>query len=86
MIFSSLNGSVELCLPSDFSGGVHLTTAGDPIRSDFPIDRAEKPRTVSPGNSLTLSQSEVAGSVGAGEATLRASTLNGEIALRLCES
>jgi len=85
MLFTSLNGSVEICLPSSFSGKVDLTTAGDPIRSEFQIDRVTTTRTVSPGDSVTPKQSKVIGSIGTGQATLRASTLNGEIALRICE-
>ena len=84
MLFASLNGSVELCLPPTFGAQVHLTTAGDPIRSDFPIERDELVRTLAPGESLTVRSSEVSGRIGSGAALLRASTLNGEIHLGRC--
>lgn len=85
MIFASLNGSVELCLPSTFSAEVHLTTAGDPIRSDFQVERQRPVRTVSPGETLTGAHSDVTGRIGSGESRLRVSTLNGEIYLGLCD-
>ncbi len=80
-----LNGSVELCLPADYSGRVHLSTAGDPIRSDFPIERHEQVAVIGPGETLAAERSEVLGRIGPGDALLRASTLNGEIHLGRCE-
>lgn len=85
MIFTSLNGSVELCLPPSYSGRVHLETAGDPIRSDFPIERERGARTVAAGGTLAPERFEVEGRIGASDARLRASTLNGEIYLERCE-
>lgn len=85
MLFASLNGSVELCLPSGYSGRLHLTTAGDPIRSEFPIERDQPSRLLAPGETVTLDSSEIGGRIGSGEAWLRASTLNGEIALARCD-
>lgn len=85
MIFTSLNGSVELCMPADLSGRVHLTTAGDPIRSDFPVVREKAAAVVAPGETRTVDRSKVRGRIGSGEAMLRASTLNGEIYLERCE-
>ena len=84
MIFTSLNGSVELCLPPDLAGRVHLATAGDPIRSDFRIEREATVAVVGPGETRTADSSEVKGRIGAGEQLLRASTLNGEIYLERC--
>ena len=84
MIFTSLNGSIELCLPADTSRRVHLTTAGDPIRSDFPVARDEEVAVVGPGGSRSADRSEVRGRIGMGGAWLRASTLNGEIHLERC--
>lgn len=85
MIFASLNGSVELCLPPEFSGRLALSTAGDPIRSDFAVARDATPRTVGAGEALTAQGSELTGRIGDGEALLRVSTLNGEIYLRRCD-
>lgn len=85
MLFASLNGSVELCLPPTYGGRLHLTTAGDPIRIEFPVERQESSRLLSPGETVTLDSSEISGRIGSGEAWLRASTLNGEIAIRRCE-
>lgn len=85
MIFTSLNGSIELCLPSDYSGNVDLTTSGDPIRSDFPIERSDSIHRVSPGETLAVEKAEIKGTVGSGGAVIRASTLNGEIALARCQ-
>lgn len=84
MIFATLNGSVTLCLPADFSGQVHLSTAGDVIRSDFRIQREEAARTVGPGEALAGDGAEVRGRIGAGGALLRVSTPNGEISLQRC--
>ena len=84
MIFTSLNGSVELCLPADFSARLHLTTAGDVIRSEFDIERGDGVRTVPPGGARDGSGIELEGRIGSGEAQLRAATLNGEISLRRC--
>lgn len=85
MIFTSLNDSVELCPPSDLTGRVHLSTAGDPIRSDFRIEREQTVAVVDPGETRTADRSEVRGRIGTGEAMLRASTLNGEIYLERCD-
>ena len=84
MIFSSLNGSVELCLPADFSGRLNLMTAGDPIRSDFEIERETRVRTVAAGEALTEDHSQVRGRVGSGDASIQVSTLNGEIRVERC--
>ena len=84
LLFTSLNGSVTLCLPADFSSRLHLSTAGDAIRSDFPVERDEAARTVGAGDSYTGQQSEVRGRIGDGEGLLRVSTLNGDIQLRRC--
>jgi hypothetical protein len=85
MIFTSLNGSIELCLPSEYSGRVDLATAGDRVQSDFPIETDDSIRTVAAGESVTLDQIQVSGTIGSGGAVLQASTLNGEISLRLCD-
>ena len=84
MLFASLNGSVELCLPPSYSGRLHLETAGDPIRSDFQIEREPMVRTVAPGETLTAKTSEVQGRIGSSESRLWVSTLNGEIWLARC--
>ncbi|MEM7482906.1 MAG: hypothetical protein AAF481_17160 [Acidobacteriota bacterium] len=86
MIFTSLNGSVELCLPPSYSGHLHLSTAGDPIFVTLPWHRDPSTRTVEPDGELDLERVEVRGRVGSGGADLRASTLNGEIRLETCES
>lgn len=85
MFFGSLNGSVELCLPPGFSARAHLTTAGDPIRSDFEIELDDPAETVGPGEVPAEAQSEVSGRIGSGTARLRVSTLNGEITLERCD-
>ena len=84
MIFTSLNGSVELCLPADFSARLHLTTAGDVIRSEFDIERTQGVRAVPPGGATGDGGIEIEGRIGSGEAQLRAATLHGEISLRRC--
>lgn len=85
MYFGSLNGSVELCLPPELAARVHLTTAGDPIRSDFAIEQEPTVRTVAPGQTVSVQTSGVRGRIGSGGALLRASTLNGEIYLERCD-
>ncbi|MEM7586256.1 MAG: hypothetical protein AAF560_22885, partial [Acidobacteriota bacterium] len=85
LVFTSLNGSVELCLPEDFAARVHLTTAGDPIRSAFEVRQQDQAVTVPAGGTLRQKTSEVRGVVGNDGRLLRASTLNGEISLERCQ-
>ncbi|REJ73996.1 MAG: hypothetical protein DWQ36_08925 [Acidobacteria bacterium] len=93
--FVSLNGSVELCFARDLRAAVHLSTAGDPIRSELAIraDTTEletRPLVLRPGDRVAARASEVRGSVGPPseeppDVRLRASTVRGEIALSVCE-
>ncbi|MEM7049853.1 MAG: hypothetical protein AAF604_09340 [Acidobacteriota bacterium] len=84
MIFTSLNGSVELCLPATFSARVQLQTAGDPIHLGFPIAVEPVVRTLAPGEGRQSTEVEIRGQIGESARFLRASTLNGEIRLEPC--
>lgn len=77
MAFVTLNGSVELCMPRDLAADLHLTTAGDPIASDFAL--------VLPAKGGAADRREVRARVGGGGFPLRAATLNGEIRLERCD-
>lgn len=69
--YESVNGSITLELPSNFGAQLELSTVNGRVSTDFPI-------TVSG----TLSPRRLRGTIGSGSTRLRASTVNGSVALR----
>lgn len=86
--FTTLNGSVELCLPESFEARLALFTEGDPILSDFDVQPATAAAASAPSANSAAGERRgreaVMGQIGTSERWLVASTLNGEIRLERC--
>lgn len=81
--FTTLNGSVEICLPETFTAHLALFTEGDPILTDFDVQPATMAAADVP-SSERRGREAVTGRIGTSDRWLTASTLNGEIRLRRC--
>jgi Putative adhesin len=69
--FKTVNGSIDLSLPSDLSADIQIKTLNGEINSDFPL-------TVSG----TFSRRRMSGTVGAGGRRLSLETVNGGVRIR----
>ena len=68
--YETVNGSIELQLPSNFGAQLELSTVNGRVNTDFPVTVVG-----------TLSPRKLRGSIGNGAARLRATTVNGSISL-----
>src|SRR5262249_39739881 len=69
--FSSVNGSIELSLPSNLNADVSFSTVNGQLRSDFPLTTQG-----------SFGRSSMHGRVGSGGRELKLNTVNGNVELR----
>ena len=86
MAFSTLNGDVDLTLPSDASANVVLRSDNGDVYSDFDVALERKPARVESeskkGRFRIAVAKDLSGKIGAGGPELFLKTFNGDIALR----
>ena len=71
LTFHTVNGSITLELPPDFSAALRASTVNGEISTDFPLSATGR-----------ISRRQVTGTIGAGGRRIDLSTVNGSVRLR----
>jgi hypothetical protein len=86
MSFSSVNGTVDVTLPSDFRANVRLKTQNGSIYSDFVMQLSGSGATIDGANDRVMHRvrpdGAMSGTINGGGAEMRFTTLNGNIYIR----
>ncbi len=72
---TSVNGSVELNMPTDLNADVHFSSVNGQLRSDFPV-------TISGNSGFRWGPKSMRGRIGSGGRDLEVSTVNGSVDIR----